>query len=175
MVKLMVELVYGELKVKENIINTSTNISDNITDLAATSQELYAAAESISEINAKSKDIFNEANLILSNIRNNLSLIEKIAKQTNLIALNASIEAARAGEHGRSFAVVANEIKKLAQETSSYSHNITDLSNLFSQRFLDLINIIENNNETSDEQKDALKVLTEKIENIKVAIEELIK
>lgn len=174
MVKLMIELVYGEMKIKENILNTSAKISDNITEVAATSQKLYAGSESISQINANSRDILDAANLILNNIKNNLNLIDKIAKQTNLIALNASIEAARAGEYGRSFAVVANEIKKLAEETSSYSKNITDLNNQFSQKFLDLINIIDNNNLTSNEQKDALKVLTGKIENIKEALERLI-
>src|SRR5439155_2655825 len=62
----------------------------------------------------------------MEQVRRVSSGIEAIAKKTNLLAINATIEAARAGEFGRGFVVVANEVKRLAEETRSATSEIAD-------------------------------------------------
>jgi len=69
----------------------------------------------------------------IEQIASTVSVVENIAEQTNMLALNTAVEAARAGEHGKGFAVVAGEIRKLADESKQATHKIAYLINSIQQ------------------------------------------
>src|SRR5579862_3517315 len=135
------------------------SISDTVKDVVTEMQSLDHASRQIGEI---------------------LGLIEEIADQTNLLALNAAIEAARAGEHGRGFAVVADEVRKLAENSASSTKQIGSLvadiqrrTSAVLERTARANNLVQNNAESARNVNQMIESISSRVTEVAQLVSEI--
>lgn len=132
-------LTQKSLTQKDSMDALFSSIQTQTHELIEATHGITQVTQSMHEVNAKVSGVIEQS----EEIKNIASIIKNIADQTNLLALNAAIEAARAGEHGRGFAVVADEVRKLAESTQKSLSQIESTANALAQSIIEMGDVVQ--------------------------------
>ena len=150
----------------EEMASTIKSSTDNAIVGNSMMIESKTSIEKAGSIILETTNNIGEVNEASEKIKNITKIIEDIAFQTNILALNASVEAARAGDQGKGFAVVASEVRNLAQNTQSSIKNITDLVNNTYESIIKATN-------SASESQNIFNELKEKIDETSKIMQEI--
>jgi methyl-accepting chemotaxis protein len=164
--KILIEGEEGSRFTGEKIKDASDKVATVAQDVLSVSNSLQNVVVEQMELAQRLEALSQEA----AQVKEILSVISDIADQTNLLALNAAIEAARAGEHGRGFAVVADEVRKLAERTQKSLHESNSTVSIIVQSVNDATEMMSKSaadiKRLGDHAKEVEVIMTESVDEI---------
>ncbi|WP_010677595.1 methyl-accepting chemotaxis protein [Bacillus timonensis] len=184
------EMSIGVGQIAGNAQRVSASVTDTAEKASEGGESIRTAESQMNSIN----HTFSELSELIKGLGNRseeigkiIEVITSIASQTNLLALNAAIEAARAGEHGRGFAVVADEVRKLAEQSAGSSSQISELildiqnetnkavaaMEAATEEVISGIGIIHTAGTNFDQIEESIKEVTSQIQEVSAAVQQM--
>ncbi|MFA6191563.1 MAG: methyl-accepting chemotaxis protein [Sulfurimonas sp.] len=159
---------------QNHILETSGTLNKTISNITDTTiielkDMIQHTVHRIHDVSQKENEMVGNLQTLVSNANETkeiLSTIGDIADQTNLLALNAAIEAARAGEHGRGFAVVADEVRKLAERTQKSLAETSATTNVLIQSISETSDTLNRNADEVNDISDEVSRISDKMDDI---------
>jgi len=163
------------------ILESSKTLNDTIENITNTTivdfkNMINTIVDRIHEVSRKEDELVENLHMLVQHANETKSILDTIgdiAEQTNLLALNAAIEAARAGEHGRGFAVVADEVRKLAERTQKSLSESTATTNVLIQAIADSSDTLNTNAKEVNAISDSVSEMSSKMDEIITTLQNL--
>ncbi len=172
----IVQVAGNAERVRQESTSTDKQVRDGRNEVAQLSKGMSSISDTVADVVTEMQSL-DQASRQIGEI---LGLIEAIADQTNLLALNAAIEAARAGEHGRGFAVVADEVRKLAENSASSTKQIGQLVADIQRRTTAVLertaranNLVQNNAVSARSVTDMIETISTRVTEMAQLVSEI--